>query len=237
MNWNTEFWDQSELPGQMYSFLQKSKQDIYILEEYLYLQETPVWKAYSIDKTQEIQAQFPDYHVVTEDQFAIVSKYPVIRHTLSPTKQALWLTFLIDDKPFHVVGVHLEPQVDLGNSILSREFWNFVNLRHESRNSGLDEIEDFISQAGNDPLIVTGDFNTTLLMGSLDALRDQLKDAASYSNQLFPTTWETKGYFGWRIDHFLYNKQVEIQSYQAVTQLALSDHKALKVQLRLNEQE
>ncbi|WP_188594004.1 endonuclease/exonuclease/phosphatase family protein [Paenibacillus silvae] len=233
MNWNTEFWDQSEPPGQMYRFLQESNQDIYILEEYEYLQEKPVWKPYLIDKHQELQAQFPDYHVVTKDQFAIVSKYPVTQQTLSPTKQVLWLTFLIDNKPFHVVSVHLEPQVDLGHSIISREFWNFVNLRHHSRNEGLDEIEDFIRQAGDEPLIVTGDFNTTLLMGSLDPLRDQLEDAVKYSKQLFPTTWETKGYFGWRIDHFLYNKHVEIQSYQAVAQLELSDHKALKVKLRL----
>lgn len=231
MDWNTEFWNQGEEPSQMYTFLKESRRDLYILEEYLY--NTPDWKPYLIDKRAEIEAAFPGYEVVTEDQFAVISKYPVKRHTLSATKQALLLTLDVGGKELNVVGMHLEPHVDLGNPITTKAFWDYAERRHQSRTIGLEEAQAFIDEVGDKPLFVTGDFNTTLLMGSLDALRSELNDAAKYSGSLFPTTWEVGGHYLWRIDHFLYNPNVKILSYTTSPQPELSDHKALLVNLQI----
>jgi endonuclease/exonuclease/phosphatase (EEP) superfamily protein YafD len=231
MDWNTEFWDQTDPPGKLYEFLKASSRDLYILEEYLY--NTPDWKPYLIDKRADIEAAFPGYQVVTADQFVIISKYPVKRHILSKSRQALLLTIGVNGKELNAVSIHLEPHVDLGSSIMSKAFWDYVELRHKSRIGGLKEAEAFIDQAGNKPLFVTGDFNTTLLMGSLDKLRSELRDAAKYSGSLFPTTWEAGGHYLWRIDHFLYNPGLSILSYTASPQPELSDHKALLVDLQI----
>jgi|GEM_PF-3155464 len=241
MGWNTELWDQIDENDNIYDFIKQQNQDIYVLQEYEYITED--WEPYLIDRSKELRENFPDYQILTEDQFVVISKYPILDYQLSASKQVLLVHLNVNGQPLSIVNVHLRPHVDLGNGPLSPIFWNYVKERYQIRTQGLDEIQQFVTQETDKSLIVTGDFNTTLLMGGLETLRSELSDAVQHSREIVPTTWESKdfvpsswkenGIFWWRIDHFLYNKKVDVLSYDTRKDTKLSDHKAMLIQLKL----
>ncbi len=230
LSWNTEFWDESDQID-MYEFLRSEEQDIYILSEYEYNDN---WQPLLIDRYDEIVANFPGYYVTTEYEFVIISKFPVLDYELGASKQVLMARLQVDEQELVIVDVHLRPHVDLGNSMISPVFWDYVYERHERRLQGFEEIKRYVEREHDRPVIVTGDFNTTVLMTDLGEMTGSLHDAARYSDELFPTTWmRPDGRFWWRIDHFLYNDHIKVHSYDTVHDVRVSDHKALVVNLDL----
>lgn len=229
--WNVQFWDQYD-EMDMYEYLREQQQDIYILCEYEYNDN---WQPLLIDRYDEIVANFPDYQVITDYEFVIISKYPVTHYELGDSRQVLMARVQVNDKEMSIVNVHLRPHVDLGNSMLSPIFWDYVYERHALRMRGFEEIQRFVEQEQDRPVIVTGDFNTTVLMANVDELTGSLNDAIKHSTQLFPTSWmRPGGRFWWRIDHFFYNDHVEVNAFRTVHDERLSDHKAMLVDLHLN---
>ncbi|GIQ70367.1 hypothetical protein DUZ99_15525 [Xylanibacillus composti] len=230
LSWNTEFWDQYDQID-MYAFLRDQDQDIYILSEYEYNDN---WQPLLIDRYDEIVANFPGYHVVTEYEFVIISKYPVMHYELGASKQVMMARVQVEDKELVIVNVHLRPHVDLGNSLISPIFWNYVKERHALRLQGFEEIRRYVEQEQAYPVIVTGDLNTTVLMTDLDEMTGSLNHAIRHSTDLFPTSWARPGgRFWWRIDHFFYNDHVEVHTYDMIHDVRLSDHKAMVVNLEL----
>lgn len=231
MGWNTYLWDQHDEDADMYAFLKQQEQDIYILQEYEYSED---WVPYLIDRYDDIEANFPDYHIATAHEYVIISKYPIESYELSASKQSMIARLNVDGKPLSIINVHLRPHVDLGHSLVSPEFWRYVRERHELRERGYREIERLVDEQSGGGVVVTGDFNTTVLMGGLDGLRSSLHDAVKASGELLPVTWKrTDGRFMWRIDWFMYNDNVDVLSYETEVDDLLSDHKAMLIKLQL----
>ncbi|NBI28192.1 endonuclease/exonuclease/phosphatase family protein [Chengkuizengella marina] len=232
MGWNTDLWDMRDEYDGLYEFLVSMDQDIYILQEYEYSDN---WVPYFIDRFDEIKSHFPDYEILTSNQYVIISKYPIIDHELSETTQVLMAKLDIEGQETTVIDVHIRPHVDLGNSIFTSIFWDYAKVRHILRTKGFREIEDYMAQAEGNPIIVTGDFNTTKFMGGLENISGQLEDTIKYYDKFLTNTWERDGRFLWRIDYFFVNDEIEVLSYDTVTNTKLSDHRAMFVILRLKD--
>lgn len=231
MGWNTYLWDQHDEDNDMYAFMKSHNQDIYILQEYEYSEN---WKPYLIDRYDDIATNFPDYNIATIHEYVIISKYPIESYSLSESKQSMVARVLVDGKPLTIINVHLRPHVDLGHSLISPKFWRYVDERHELRQRGYREIERLVAEESGNGVIVTGDFNTTVLMGGLDGLRAVLDDAVTASRELVPVTWKrTDGRYLWRIDQFMHNRHIDVLSYETVIDDRLSDHKAMLVKLQM----
>ncbi len=231
MSWNTYLWDEYDTE-EMYELLQSKQQDLYILNEHFYKDEENR-DVYLTERQQQFEEALPDYEVLTDDQFVILSKYPVIARELAPSRQAMLVKLQVGERELVILNVHLVPHLDLSHSPLSGDFWEANQELYELRQQGFSEIRGMMSMLDpDDGLIVTGTMNTTALMHDLDQEIGSLHDASAKSSSLYPATWKMQGLgYWWQVDHFLHNDKLNVLHYELEEHAGFSDHKAMLVRV------
>ncbi|HEY0805887.1 MAG TPA: hypothetical protein VGD84_12510, partial [Pseudonocardiaceae bacterium] len=77
--WNTEYWDQTDDPNRFYAFLKAQHADVYLLQEYLYWDDSKDDKgAIRVLDSARLHREFPGYTVVIRGELLTLSHFPVV---------------------------------------------------------------------------------------------------------------------------------------------------------------
>lgn len=225
---NTEYWHSSE--RELLTSINWSKQDIILLQEQLAFNGKS-W--YPIDHRQQIKDFAKGYNVASFGEVLTLTKYPIINIKRYGEGTAIRTDLQLEDSVIiSVYNVHLPAHIYLPYLSHPTKFLSNV-LENKSRRSFLmDELLEDISSNLN-PIIVGGDFNTSLAMNSIRRLKNSLNDSFALTH-CTPTygTWVIAPYISWRIDYIFYSKHFSNKGeYCTEPQHNISDHFQLLVKL------
>jgi hypothetical protein len=79
------------------------------------------------------------------------------------------------------------------------------------------------------PQYISGDFNTTTSMGSMNGLLRRYQDSFRVARSLVPRTWGIAPLLLWRIDYNLLSPGLVPLSHETIWRQEESDHALLKV--------
>lgn len=255
-NWNTCFWDQYKDQDRYYRFLRKQRADIYILQEYLYdsidwtnsnsparmrksaekadgarlfsiCSVVPGFSPHylAIDARDRIAQEFPGYHIRTNLQFVLISRFPIEEAHADYSEQYAVYDIDIQGRPVRFFNVHMLLHVQPGNPFVP-SFYRELKQRYVARRLGFKNLQEDIRKTRG-AYFIAGDFNSTTAMGVMDELLKAHVDAARYSSELIPLSFEFSGLRFWRFDYGLAPKNndlIRIKTYQNLDQEGLSDH-------------
>lgn len=258
-NWNTNCWDQNKDRKKFYSFLKQQKADIYILQEYLYTTDfgtdvtkedimkdklfslCPVISGFpacyqTVEDIDALEREFIGYHVAVQNQFVIISKFPVKNSYLDESAQyAVW-DVEIGGRVVRFFNVHMLLHVE-PISPFGTYFYGMLRRRFQARELAFHNlIEDTKNLKGS--YFISGDFNATKAMGVMNEVMKGKIDTAKYSNEWIPTTLKFSGLKLWRFDYAFIpkkNENIRVKSYKSIDHRGLSDHNPLEVILYMNE--
>lgn len=259
-SWNTWYWDQradvgSTGPGPggtpaedvaaFHRYLREQDADVYLLQEYLYLDEhrEPV----PVEGLAALREAFPGYHVAAAGELVTLSRFPIVRRqpvdlrpwlsseelalvTAEPelvafhTVKALRTDVLVGDRVVSFYNTHIHAPVE---PVLERLTPSRLSRAHTLRTAGLRALAADLD-TNPYPAFVSGDFNTTPAMGALGALPDRLVDATPVLDALYPTSWERRLPW-WRIDWVFTTPEVAVHRYRMVSPGLWSDHDGQEV--------
>jgi endonuclease/exonuclease/phosphatase family metal-dependent hydrolase len=254
-NWNTNCWDQHKNRKQFFDFLKKQQADIYILQEYLHLMDSGIeptqedierLKLFSIcpavpgfpaiyqpvNDIQVIKKEFSGYYVATDNQFVIISRFPIKASHVDCSQQYSVSDIDIQGRLVRFFNVHMLLHIEPG-SPFKPYFYEMLNRRFKARQLGFKNLKEDIKKTNGD-YFISGDFNSTKAMGAIEDLLKENVDAARYSNELIPMTFEFRGLKFWRFDYALVpknNKNIMIKSFRSIGHEGLSDHNPLSLVL------
>lgn len=245
-NWNTMMWDDNKNKEEFFGFLQDQRADIYVLQEAIYAagnhtegsDPTIIYKPSPItsivpgltndylffDKNEEIQSRFPGYYVSQQDQYVVISRFPVIRSVLDPSQQFQTIDVDIDGYTLRLFNVHIVLQLETFNPF-EPHFFPALKRRFEARAAGMENLLKGIESTDSD-YIVLGDFNSPSTMNYMDVLKMDHEDMFSYSDKLMPVTYSFMGIKLWRFDYILYPENVKfrVNAFENTDGKQLSDH-------------
>jgi len=259
-NWNTNCWDQHKNKDQFYQFLKKQQADIYILQEYLYgsldwsdprnqisaaeIKRRKLFRICSvvpgfpvhyqwIDDTKRLRAEFPGYYLATNQQFVMISRFPIVAAHADYSEQYAVTDLKIDGRIVRFFNVHLLLHIEPENPLQSY-FYEALQRRFVARKLALNNLKADLKKTEYGYLIA-GDFNSTKAMGLMSELLHEHQDAINYSRQLLPLTFQFAGLKLWRFDYFLLRKEkkLQVKTYRNLDHHGLSDHDPQLVQLWL----
>jgi hypothetical protein len=251
LDWNTNCWDQQKDREQFFKFLKTRNADIYILQEYLHgpvnLDDPSVDKTNlfslcppipeflpqyrSVDDLERLKQEFPEYYIATDNQFAIVSRFPIKNTNCDGSGEFSVSDIDIYGRTVRFFNVHMLLHLNPEDPLNSAE----LDKRYRARKLGFKNLRDQIKKSGMD-YFISGDFNSTKAMGVMNGLLKENADAAEYSKDLVPSTFNFKGMKLWRFDYALVkksNKNVSINSYKCLSNEGLSDHNPLFLTLSI----
>ncbi len=261
-SWNTWYWDQRASEGALgpppsgtpaedvaafHRFLQEQAADVYLLQEYLYLNESrePV----AVDGLTALREAFPHHHLAAVGELVTLSRFPIVRQRAIDLRPYLTDGTVVDAEPemvrFHTVKV-LRTDLRIGERVVS--FYNThihaplepalrrltpkrLRAAHELRVAGMRALAADV-ESNSQPAFVAGDFNTTPAMGALRELPDRLVDATVLLDSVYPTSWERRLPW-WRIDWVFTTPEVVVHRYQMVPPGIWSDHSGQEVVMSL----
>lgn len=252
LNWNTECWDQEKDREQFFRFLKNQKADIYILQEYLHgpidldsvdvdepdlfslcpvMAEFP--KHYKrIDDMDRLKQEFPQYSIISDEQFVVLSRYPIKSYFCDSSGQFLVSDIDIYGKTVRFYNVHMLLHLNPEEPLNAKE----LDKRYRARDIGFQNLKYQTEKCDVD-YFISGDFNSTTAMGVMDDLLKKNCDIAKYSRDIMPFTFNFKGIKLWRFDYAFISKEsknIKVKSYKAIDPEGLSDHDALFVDLCIN---
>lgn len=219
---NMPLWYHKEYMQEYGAFLQQQKAQVYHLQEMVppgSSTQPPV--AY-------FQKLFPGYTVIAHHELVTITSLPVVEWEYHDGADFQRVRVLLNNKEvdlFNVhIGIHLIPHLLRypGN------FFRDMSLRYEDRKKNFLALEKAVSVSTH--AFISGDFNTSKMMGMMRPLEAMTTDSFSVSGIFFPRTWDEQQYLFWRIDYAL-AKALDFISHETVLQGDFSDHAALKVVL------
>ncbi|MFG3351213.1 endonuclease/exonuclease/phosphatase family protein [Streptomyces sp. NPDC048001] len=236
-SWNTLYWDTTDDPGAFHRFLASRDADVYLLQEYLAWRDG---RPAPVDRLARLRAEFPGYRVVVLGELVTLSRRPVV--AVPPVGPARGLTprsgwgerfergkvlrtdIDVDGTVVSFYNVHVPVQLDVHRSVLSSGFYRVVRDRDAQRREHYRALlED--ARANRNPVLISGDFNTTPAMGDLRGLRSAFRDALPASSGLLPGTWDAGGPALWRLDWTFTGGELAVHRYAFVPPEGLSDHR------------
>ncbi|MFF3242721.1 endonuclease/exonuclease/phosphatase family protein [Streptomyces sp. NPDC002870] len=246
-SWNTQYWETSDDSEAFYRYLKAKDADVYLLQEYLaweHKQPKP------IDELARVRREFPDYHIAIQGELVTLSRYPIVArpavgraegiNTDTPWQQVfergrvLRTDLNVRGSVVSVYNVHIPVQIDIDRNWLSSGFYHTVRERDAERRDHYAALEQDAA-ANSNPLLISGDFNTTPAMGDLRALRDTFNDALPASTSVHPGTWNSEGLALWRLDWVFTNDRLRVHSYEFEDPAGLSDHRGQDVVVSLKK--
>jgi hypothetical protein len=260
--WNTWYWDQRASEGavgpppggtpesqvaEFHRFLRDQAADVYLLQEYLYLDadREPV----AVAGLAALREAFPDHHIATAGELVTLSRFPIALQRAVDLRPYLDDHGLVAAEPgmgrFHTVKA-LRTDLRIGEHVVSfynthihapvepvlrRLTPNRLSRAHELRTAGLRALAADVA-SNPKPVFVAGDFNTTPAMGALRGLPERLVDAGPALGSLYPTSWERRLPW-WRIDWVFTTAEVVVHRYRMVSPQTWSDHSGQEVVISL----
>lgn len=251
LNWNTNCWDQQKDREQFFRFLKSQNADIYILQEYLHgpvnLDNTAVNKSelfslcpiipdfirqyMYVNDTEKLKQEFPKYYLATDNQFVVISRYPIKSSSCDPSGQFSVSDIDIYGRTVRFFNVHMLLHLNPEALLSPKEF----DKRFRARKAGFEDLQAQVEKSDLD-YFISGDFNSTKAMGVMGELLKKNIDAVKYSNDIIPLTFEFNGLRLWRFDYALISKEsknIHIKSYKDIDPKGLSDHNPLFVELKV----
>ncbi|HEX2925589.1 MAG TPA: endonuclease/exonuclease/phosphatase family protein [Ruminiclostridium sp.] len=243
MSWNTNMWDQDKNKDSFYSFIKKQNADIYLLQEYLHYQtDKDSGKPYRLcnivpgfplhyahfDDSERIKKEFPGYNFSINNQFVIISRYPIKRSYTDYSEQYTVSDVDINGRNVRFFNVHMLLHMETTNPFKSY-FYDIMHRRYLARVVGFRDLERDTESAAKD-YFIAGDFNSSKAMGVMGRLLKENEDGARYGGQLLPLTYQLNGFKLWRIDYALIPKSkdnISFHSYKTINPEGLSDHNPL----------
>ncbi len=253
-NWNSLMWDEKKDKAAFYQFLQKQNADIYLLQEVLYSASEhdvesdarlnrpaiPISTVIpgldadylTFDKTPEILSYFPGYHLVHQQQFLILSRYPIHNAYLDPSDQFQVADVQIGEHALRLFNVHIALHIEFKDP-LTRDFYEALDRRFRVRDIAFDRLHTAIKKTQQD-YIIAGDFNSPKPMGTMRTLTKQQVDLFRYGQERLPVTFEFNGLRWWRFDYVFANPdhRFQVLGFENIPIEALSDHNAQKITLQ-----
>lgn len=242
-NWNTCFWDQNKNSNEFYQFLVDQNADVYVLQEYEYFtrdseknyREEELFPVCSfikgfpkecvmIDKKNEIEYYFPGYFIATINQFAYISKYPILDISMDESEQFAKAKIDIGGQETMFYNVHILLHIEPSNPF-KKEFLENINKRFLARKIGFMNLLLELENEDTD-YIVSGDFNSTKAMGMLNDFYIDNIDAVQYDDSIIPLSFSYNNIKLWRFDYVFINKKnnIYISNHELIDNNDLSDH-------------
>ena len=219
VSWNTQFWQEGTSKDAFYAFLQDQKADVYQLQEFN-----------NAETLTEVGKHFKGYFLDENKDVITISKYPIKTHYKESHGSFMRSDINIDGKIISLYNMHLP--IHLLPSLVRDPYAFLVNMKEkfETRQNIIQELEKNVL-SNEYSYIVSGDFNSTLSMGVMNALLSKSKDSYDASKNIYPVTWMSDGWLSlYRIDYALSSLSGLIPiSYDEIARPEFSDHKALVV--------
>jgi endonuclease/exonuclease/phosphatase (EEP) superfamily protein YafD len=219
--WNTEFWDQGKDEESFHRFLRAQAADVYLLQEYVYFDGGREVPAAGIER---LAASMPDYDVFVEGELVTL-----VHHRLAPRRkpgvpETMFRTdILVDRASIALYNVHMPAPLDLGKSLFTANFHQFVRTQATKRQRAFKAVEELLSEAPS-MLFMGGDFNSSPAMRAMRRLRRRYVDVMRSAKSPYVATWPAKARSLWRIDWALASPQVTVDWARLVDPGGLSDH-------------
>lgn len=253
-SWNTWYWDQLVAtgprgerisdPDRFYRFLHAQDADVYLLQEYLYI-ETEDWDPIRIDDLDRLRREFPGFHVAVSGELVTVSRYPIVREQpldlrphldrpwsdLPPadsalptyhTVKTLRTDLRVADRVWSVYNAHLYVPT-VGLPARSPDTAHDGLARHDLRQANYRALTADLADNPH-PVLLAGDLNTSPAMRLIRTLPDRLVDATPALDGPYPTSWAFHGLPLWRLDWVFTSRDVGVHRYRMVPPDGLSDH-------------
>ncbi|BCJ50804.1 hypothetical protein Asp14428_22790 [Actinoplanes sp. NBRC 14428] len=247
----------NEDPEAQYRFLRKQNADVYLLQEHvIWVPGTAEVGYFPVQDDAKLRAEFPGYHIARRSELVTVSRFPIVAQPLfGPAAE------LPSDAPFNEVFARdktLRTDLRIGSRVLSvynvhvtvptAIDLNFLNpqvdmdsyyrRKFEWRQAEVRAVADDVRHNPN-PSVISGDFNATSSMGTLDPLRAVTDDATRAGTQVLPLSWRFNAPMNfswdsplaglplpfWRIDWTFTRGAVAVHRYELVSSEWLSDHR------------
>ena len=254
-SWNTWYWDELVRtgpggepirdPDRFYQYLKAQAADVYLLQEYLYIDRRD-WYPLPVNDLDRIRQEFPGFHVAVSGELVTLSRFPVVLERpvdLRPSLDRQWpdlppagsqmpdyhtvktlrTDVLVSDRVVSFYNAHLHVPITGLPARDGDTAWDGL-ARHDMRAANYRALTADV--AGNPhPILLAGDLNTTPAMRLLRTLPDRLVDASPALDSLYPTSWAGFGLPLWRIDWLFTTPDVDVHRYQMVPQGDESDHR------------
>ncbi|MFV2084569.1 endonuclease/exonuclease/phosphatase family protein [Micromonospora sp. LOL_021] len=258
VSWNTNYWGMSnDDPQAQLRFLKRLDADVYLLQEHvIWVPGTGEVGYHPIRDDARLQAEFPGYHIVRRSELVTISRFPVVATPLfgpaaqlppdAPFNQVfsrdkvLRTDLLVGDSTVSVYNVHVTVPTAIDLSILRPQVDPdaYFRRKFDWRQAEVQGLVDDL-QANPNPSIISGDFNATSSMGTLDPLRAVAEDATTASRHLLPMSWRFNAPMTfqwdnplaglplpfWRIDWTFTAGPVTVHRYELASAEYLSDHR------------
>ena len=247
-NWNPLMWDENKDQNDFYDFLVEQDADVYVFQERLhnvaggqhlvtpdrYFAPQPITRAvpgflaeYLVLKTNDdFKNHFRDYYFAADQQFLVLSRYPILGHSLDSSDQFQRVDLDLGERTLRIFNVHMLLHLEFKNP-LSQEFYEVLSRRHQARVLGFDNLKKDLNQTQTDYLIL-GDFNSTSAMGNMKELLNTHHNLFNYSGEILPVTFEFFGLGLWQIDYALLNlsSHFQVADFKNLNLNQFSDHYA-----------
>jgi endonuclease/exonuclease/phosphatase family metal-dependent hydrolase len=253
VSWNAEYWDQGDDPARFYAYLKSFRADVYLLQEYLYDGDVPR----QVDDLAALHREFPGYTVVTAGELVTLSRLPVARVThvdatpwLPPSTRSYtpgWDTFpefwnvktlrtdiVAGGRTLSLYNTHVPVQLDADASPLSAEFYRQIRQRAVLRDASWRALTRDVAGNGQ-PLLISGDLNTTAAMGDLRRLAAVATELLPTGGSPYPVSWPAGGPSLWRLDHVFVHAGIKGDSYRLRSAEGLSDHDLQELSVSLEK--
>lgn len=220
---NTEYWHSSE--RELLDQVRYRDMDVVLLQEHL---EQRGEEYFPMDRIAQLRAVLDAGFVDHNGEVVTISKWPIIASKRFSNGEALRSDLrLADGRVISVYNIHLP--VHLHFKLLSRP-WAFVQdaaAVADRREQLLREITSDIA-SNLHPIVVGGDFNTSLAMNGTRWFREHLIDTyATRHCDGRRATWTLAGVLNWRIDYVFVSHHFKPDSYCIKPQPTISDHSAV----------
>ncbi|MBT8224885.1 MAG: endonuclease/exonuclease/phosphatase family protein, partial [Dactylosporangium sp.] len=248
VSWNPEYWDQADDPDRFYAFLKAQRADVYLIQEFLYMMPSGPRPVPDLDR---LRREFSGYHIATVGElltlsrFPIVAEYPLDAGALPPDgndwhdywpNKILRTDLRMAGRTLSVYNVHIPVQFDTGSSPLSPAFYRVVRESNARRQPQLRALARDVADNHN-PVLVSGDFNSSPAMGDMRGLPDGLHDALRASTSLYPRSWPVAGLpMLWRLDWTFTTADVRVHRYQFGDPQRFSDHRTQDMVISLRKE-
>lgn len=253
--WNTWYWDTLVRtgpggetlydPDRFYQFLRAQEADVYLLQEYLYL-ERGVWSPLPVIDPDRLRREFPGFHVAAAGELVTLSRLPIVLER--PLDLRPWLTHKWPDLPpaGSQMPAYYTVKALRTDLLVSGRVVSFYNAHFHVPITGMPARRDDTAWDGlarhdlrvadyravtadiidnPHPVVLAGDLNTSPAMRLLRTLPDRLVDATPALDSLYPASWAGYGLPLWRLDWVFTTTDVEVHRYQMVPPGDLSDHR------------
>jgi len=256
-NWNSLMWDEKKDKDAFYHFLTSQQADIYMLQEALYsasehdatvdksLYQTAIpistavdgldYDYLTFDKSDEILSYFPGYYLTHQQQFMVISKFPIVQSYLDSSDQFQVVDVAIKDYPLRLFNVHVALHLEFKNPA-TLAFYQALERRFYTRAIAFDQLQLAIKSTNSDYL-VAGDFNSPKTMGTMTQLKQSHVDLFRYAPQRVPLTFEFNGLRLWRFDYMFANNEhrFNVIDFHNFPVPALSDHNAQRLVIAIDK--